>query len=61
VLYSPQTGPDAGCFCLEPVTMVNNGFNLREAGWPGTGVVDVDPGRTFEGAWSVSFDVEDPA
>lgn len=61
VLYSPQTGPDAGCFCLEPVTMVNNGFNLRERGWRGTGVVDVAPGATFEGVWSVSFSVEDPA
>jgi aldose 1-epimerase len=61
VLYSPQTGPDAGCFCLEPVTMVNNGFNLRERGWSGTGVVDVAPGETFEGVWSVSFTVEDPA
>ena len=61
VLYSPQTGADAGSFCLEPVTMVNNGFNLRERGWAGTGVVDVAPGRTFGGVWTVSFDVEHPA
>lgn len=61
VLYSPQSGPNASCFCLEPVTMVNNGFNLRERGWPGTGVVDVAPGDTFTGVWSVSFDLEDPA
>ncbi len=61
VLYSPRSGDDAGHFCLEPVTMVNNGFNLRERGWTGTGVVDVAPGRTFEGVWTVSFDVEDPA
>ncbi len=61
VLYSPQSGPDADSFCLEPVTMVNNGFNLRERGWSGTGVVDLAPGQTFTGVWSVSFDIEEPA
>jgi aldose 1-epimerase len=56
VLYSPSTGPVAPYFCLEPVTMVNNGFALRESGWVDTGVAVVEPGRAFEGVWSVTID-----
>lgn len=58
VLYSPQSGPVAPWFCLEPVTMVNNGINLREGGWQGTGVRVLEPGERLVAVWSVTIDVE---
>lgn len=38
-------------FCAEPVSMVNDGFNLREEGWEGTGVRVLEPGESFEVEW----------
>jgi len=39
-------------FCVEPVSMVNNGFNLLEQGWEGTGVRVLNPGESFEVEWA---------
>jgi aldose 1-epimerase len=52
VLYTGL--PDA--FCFEPVTMVNDGFNLAERGWPDTGVVAVAPGDSLRADWSLRVD-----
>lgn len=49
VVYSPlQPGQRRGWFCLEPVSMVNDGFNLMERGQEGTGVVVLEPGEKME-------------
>lgn len=41
VIYVPAGKP---FFCVEPVSNINNGINLRDQGVGGTGVVDLDPG-----------------
>lgn len=38
VIYSGERGRLPEFFCLEPVTHVNDGFNLLAQGWEGTGV-----------------------
>jgi aldose 1-epimerase len=56
VIYVP---PGEDFFCIEPVSNVNDGFNLRSRGVPATGVRDLAPGEAFavemrlllEGAW----------
>ncbi len=49
VVYSPAvSGPSTAWFCLEPVSMVNDGFNLMEKGLAGTGVVVLGPGERME-------------
>lgn len=57
VLYTgapdPETGHMPGFFCLEPVSMVNDGFNLRERGWPDTGVATLDPGASLSVRWAL--------
>jgi aldose 1-epimerase len=40
-------------FCLEPVSMVNNGLNLAASGWTDTGVTILEPGGALEGWWSL--------
>lgn len=44
-----------GWVCVEPVTMVNDGFRLADEGVEGTGVIALDPGTsmrvTFRFAW----------
>ena len=60
VLYSPATGPVAPYFCLEPVSMVNNGIELRERGWKDTGVHVVDPGGTFSGVFGITIERTTP-
>jgi aldose 1-epimerase len=35
-------------FCVEPVSNVNDGFNLAAAGVPDTGVVVLEPGQTLD-------------
>lgn len=37
--------------CIEPVSMVNDGFNLGARGWEGTGVRVVPPGGRLEARW----------
>lgn len=47
VVYSPSS--PGGWFCCEPVSMVNDGFNLVERGQKGTGVVVLEPGQAMTG------------
>jgi aldose 1-epimerase len=46
VIYVP---PGQDFFCIEPVSHVNDGFNLAERGVEGTGVRVLAPGETFAG------------
>ncbi|MBX3322082.1 MAG: hypothetical protein KF757_03730 [Phycisphaeraceae bacterium] len=48
VIYAPQTaaGP-APWFCVEPTTMVNDGFNLLAQGVRNTGVQIIEPGASL--------------
>lgn len=60
VIYSPllPTGKPAPTFCLEPVSMVNDGFNLLARGQPGTGVEAIAPGEAFRVSWKMLVTVE---
>jgi aldose 1-epimerase len=49
VLYTGL--PDS--FCFEPVTMVNDGFNLASRGQPDTGVVELAPGQRLAANWTL--------
>lgn len=56
VLYTGS--PDARArmpdfFCLEPVTMVNEGFNLASRGWSGTGARGLAAGKSIRASWAV--------
>lgn len=57
VVYAPDTfrgwGPPKPFVCVEPVTHVNDGFNLLDRGWEGTGVRVLDPGESLEGAFEL--------
>lgn len=57
VVYTPRAAPSSGAprpwFCVEPTTMVNDGFNLAAAGWQGTGVRTCAPGETLPLRWSL--------
>jgi aldose 1-epimerase len=46
VIYIP---PGEDFFCVEPVSHVNDGFNLAERGTAGTGVHILAPGETLRG------------
>ncbi len=49
VVYSRvEAGRPAPWFCLEPVSMVNDGFNLLERGQEGTGVAVLGSGEAME-------------
>ncbi|WP_448630886.1 aldose epimerase family protein [Cellulomonas soli] len=50
VLYSPRR---RGYFAVEPVTNVNGGFALHEAGVPGTGVFVLAPGEDRTGTFTL--------
>jgi len=52
VIYVP---PGREIFCVEPVSHVNDGFNLLERGVAGTGVRVLAPGERLAG--SVRFGV----
>lgn len=45
----------AGSFCLEPVTMVNDGFNLVSRGVSGTGVREIGRAESLRLEWGVEF------
>jgi aldose 1-epimerase len=47
VIYVP---PGEDFFCVEPVSHVNDGFNLLERGVADTGVRVLAPGQTLAGA-----------
>lgn len=53
VIYCPPVNP---FFCLEPVTMVNDGFNAAARGVPGTGVSKLNPGETLSATMTVRID-----
>ncbi len=50
VIYTGK--PDS--FCFEPVTMVNDGFNVRERGWQDNGVAELAPGEPLSVEWTVT-------
>jgi aldose 1-epimerase len=52
VLYAPRKRP---YFAVEPVTNVNNGFALHDAGVQGTGVFVLDPGEERCGAFTMTL------
>ncbi len=62
VIYTPRAGPGSRAprawFCVEPTTMVNDGFNLAGAGWQGTGVRMCRPGETLALRWDLSISFE---
>lgn len=47
VVYTPPGQP---FFCVEPVSMIGNGFNLMEDGVAGTGVRLLEPGQSMRGS-----------
>ena len=56
VVYSPRksNGEASDFVAIEPVSNVNNGFNLMARGWPQTGTKVLEPGETWGGAWDLS-------
>jgi aldose 1-epimerase len=56
VVYTGPTEPKTfrdRIFCIEPVTMVNDGFNLASRGEPATGVSALRIGESMRATWSV--------
>lgn len=53
VLYAPRR---RGYLAIEPVTHVNGGFALREAGVPGTGVTVLSPGDELTATFQITAD-----
>lgn len=51
VVYSEEPG----WLCVEPVTMANDGFGLRERGTPGHGVVVAAPGHRVEVTYHLTW------
>ncbi len=58
VVFTPRdaSGGALSHFCVEPVSMVNDGFNLAEQGQTGTGVRVLEPGQTLEGRVRMSIE-----
>lgn len=60
VVYSARRGGEwLPWFCVEPVSMVNDGFNLQARGEPGTGVRVLEPGGAMDARFrlAVRFDM----
>tara|TARA_A100000171_G_scaffold31502_1_gene29860 strand:- start:14037 stop:14969 length:933 start_codon:yes stop_codon:yes gene_type:complete len=57
VVYTPrdEDGSPNEYFCIEPVTMVNNGFNMHAKNEPGTGVRVLAPGETLRTRMTLKF------
>lgn len=63
VIYTPQDAiqkdqnhaPPLGWVCVEPVTMVNDGFNLLHQGHSATGVRVLAPNETLRTTMTLSF------
>ena len=57
VIYVPQKENDqpGDFFAIEPVTHVNDGFNLYEKGWENTGIHVLKPGEKWGGAWQMKI------
>ncbi len=47
----------SGSFCLEPVTMVNNGFVMESRGCSGTGVKALAKGKSMRVEWTIEVGV----
>ncbi len=59
VIYTGEPGADGkmpGFFCLEPVSMVNDGFNLATRGWANTGVRGLAVGESMRVWWTVQLE-----
>jgi len=63
VVYSPARDHAGGggrgslsWFCVEPVSMVNDGFNRLAGGDGGTGVRTLAPGETLEVRWAMRIE-----
>jgi aldose 1-epimerase len=54
IFYAP---PSKSFFAIEPVSNINDGFNLLEAGVPNTGVFVLQPGETREARLMFSLSV----
>jgi aldose 1-epimerase len=56
VVYAPNASPGTprDFVAVEPVSNANDGFNLHERGWPGTGVKVLAPGERWGGGWELS-------
>ena len=57
VIYAPQDsdGKPKDFVAVEPVTHVNNGFNLLEQGWQGTGIKILKPKEIWGGRCKLAF------
>ncbi len=59
VVYAPDSwrgwGKPRPYFCVEPVTHVNDGFNLFARGWEGTGVKELEPGESWGGCFELTY------
>ncbi|MBX3364118.1 MAG: hypothetical protein KF866_05070 [Phycisphaeraceae bacterium] len=55
VLYTGGKEENLPYFCLEPVTMANNGFNIRGRGWS-SGVQELSPGDALEARFSLTVE-----
>ncbi len=57
VIYAPvnDKGGPRDYVSVEPVTHVNNGFNLYAKGWKNTGVKILEPGEQWGGSWELSI------
>ena len=58
VIYAglDTSGKPLPFFCVEPVSMVNDGFNLLERGWEETGVRVLEPGESFDVEWALGVE-----
>lgn len=56
VVYGPRNrdGTASDFVVIEPVSNVNNGFNLMARGWQQTGTKVLEPGECWGGAWELS-------
>ncbi|MBI3999669.1 MAG: hypothetical protein HY351_03555 [Candidatus Omnitrophica bacterium] len=57
VVYAPNdsNGQAKSFVAVEPVTHVNNGFNLYAQGWQGTGIQILEPGQVWGGGCELSI------
>jgi len=57
VIYTPcdESGGASEYVCIEPVSMVNDGFNRHDQGKADTGVVILDPGKTMRTRMTLDF------
>lgn len=61
VIYTGDPGAERPrpFFCLEPVTMVNDGFNLMARGQEGAGAVGLGVGETLGVSWTAHIEMEE--